>query len=368
MSQDAVPRTSALTFEKGACCICGREDGEVLVKGKAPTLGSNSPEFAFIRCPECRVLFLDPRPTDESIGLLYPDQYYSRDFQPIRQAVVHKSSRLKQRLQFRILRSYGLIREPDAGEPERGSHWAPPRPPAAVWDLVCRISVFPLAVRWSPLLQTLVYNRRFLRFRRKPARVLEVGFGNGLLLYALSHLDTELFGTEISPEACKVLAETLGAKTFCGQLWEANYEDNQFDLVIFSHSLEHLADPMRALREAQRIISPQGSVLVSVPNPDSLSARVFREHWTGYDFPRHLFLFGPDALRRMAQEAGLRASVVRFPLESGLYHFTQSINSRLGLRLLPQVLRKTLIAQLLYLPIAMSKAGDVLTASLSAEK
>lgn len=360
MSQNAVPRSSALTFEKGACCVCGREDGELVVRGRDPALGGNSPEFAFIRCPECRVLFLDPKPTDESIDLLYPDQYYARDFRALRQAVVHKPSDLKQRLQCRILRSYGLIQKLE--EHGSSSHWGLPKPLPALWDLVCKATVFPIAVRYSSLLRTLVYNRRLFQFG-KPARVLEVGFGNGLLLDALSHLDTKLFGTEISPEACKVVATTLGVKTFCGHLWDANYEDNQFDLVIFSHSLEHLADPMRALCEAQRIVAPRGRVVISVPNPDSLSARTFKEHWTGYDFPRHLFLFGSATLSMMAGKVGLRLQTIQFPLEACLHHLAESVNSRLGLRLIPEVASRTLIAELLYLPIVMFKAGDVLTAS-----
>ncbi|HUT04292.1 MAG TPA: class I SAM-dependent methyltransferase [bacterium] len=368
MSQDAGPGSSALTFEKGACCLCGREDGEVVVRGNDPALGSNSPEFAFIRCPDCGILFLEPKPTAESIDLLYPDQYYARDFRAIRQAAMHKPSRLKQRLQACILRSYGLIQKPEAEKHKSSSHRAPTKPLAALWDFVCKTSVFPLAVRQSSLLRTLVYNRRLFQFRRKPARVLEVGFGNGLLLDALSHLDTELFGTEISPEACKVLAATLGVHTFCGQLWEANYEDNQFDLVIFSHSLEHLADPMRALREARRIIAPQGAVVISVPNPNSLSARTFKEHWTGYDFPRHLFLFGSDALSMMAEKVGLRLQTLHFPMEASLHHLAESINSRLGLRLIPDVASRTLITQLLYLPIIVFKAGDILTACFSAKK
>jgi len=275
-------------------------------------------------------------------------------------------------LQARILRAYGLIQELEAKIPKPEVHGS--QAPGTtqhesqlgdssshLWDRIGRMTVFPLLVRQSALLRTLVYNRPFLKFRRRPARILEVGFGNGLLLFALSHLDTELFGTEISEHACKAVSSSLGVEAFCGQLWDAGYADGQFDLVIFSHSLEHLSDPMRALREARRIVAPDGGLIISLPNPECLSARVFGEHWAGYDFPRHIFLFGPCALAKLAEKACFRLQKARFPLEGSVHHFAESVNSRLGLRVIPNALSGMLLGQILYLPIIAFRSGDVVT-------
>jgi len=375
---DPAPSNSltTLTFEKGRCCLCGGEDGEVVVRSSDNALGTTSQECAFVKCPRCQVLFLDPKPTSKSLSLLYPnDEYYSRDVQKLSDAVSKSSQGLKERLQVRILHAYGLIEEfkVQSSKFKVRRSQAPDTPQdgpqlqdsfAHLWGLIGRATVFPLLVRQSALLRTLVYNRRFLRFRRRPARVLEVGFGNGLLLFALSHLNTELFGTEISQKACQAVSSSLGVETFCGQLWDADYADSQFDLVIFSHSLEHLSDPMRALREARRIVAPDGGLLISLPNPDCLSARVFGQNWAGYDFPRHLFLFGPRALSKMAEKAGLSLQKLRFPLEGCVHHLAESINSRLGRRLVPNALTRTLLAQIPYLPIVAFRSGDVVTAYL----
>ena len=357
----------AVSLEKGNCCLCGGEDGQVVVQSSGKALGTTSEKFAFVKCPQCRVLFLDPRPTADGLELLYPDdKYYSRDVQRLSDAASKSSPGLKQRLQARIIRAYGLF-EKEKGErrKEKGGGRGPEmRRLGRLWDSIGRATVFPLVVRQSALLRTLIHNRRFLRFSRRPARILEVGFGNGLLLFALSHLDAILFGTEISQKACDAVASCLGVQTFCGQLWDAGFPDGQFDLVIFSHSLEHIGDPIRALHEARRILSSNGALLISMPNPDCLSARVFREHWAGYDFPRHLFLFGRDALSEMADKAGFRLQEVRFPLEACVHHLAESINSRLLSALIPDALAKTLLTQILYLPIVLSKSGDVMTTYL----
>ncbi len=373
-----------LTFEKGSCCLCGGEDGEVVVRSPGKTLGTTPQKYAFVRCPRCSVLFLNPRPTAESLPLLYRDDaYYSRDIQKLSNATSKSSPGLKQRLQARILHAYGVMntskvqfsrRSPtgyygEGGSPKSKVEGYDSRGKSevantfrALFSAVGRGTVFPLLVRQSALLRTLVYNRWFLRFRRRPARILEVGFGNGLLLFALSHLDTELFGTEISQKACQAVSSSLGVETFCGQLWDAGYSDDQFDLVIFSHSLEHLSDPMRALHEARRTVAPDGGLIIGVPNPDCLSSKVFGQHWAGYDFPRHLFLFGRNALSRMADKAGFKLQRVRFPLQGCVHHLAQSINSRLGLRLIPDALTRTLLAQIPYLPFVAFRTGDVMTA------
>ena len=43
------------------------------------------------------------------------------------------------------------------------------------------------------------------------------------------------------------------------------YHDNQFGCVIFDHSFEHLANQETAVREAYRIIKPQGAVCILQP-------------------------------------------------------------------------------------------------------
>ncbi len=250
------PDSSSFTFEKGACCLCGGTEGKVVVERPDLMLGPTAQRFVLAKCPRCGVLFLDPRPTADCLELLYPEiEYYTRDIRTLSEVVSQRTSALKQRLQTRILRAYGLNIKSKVQSPKSKVGGRPGK--RNLFDVIGKMTLFPLLVRQSALLRTLVSIRWFLRFERKPARILEVGFGNGLLLYALSHLDTELFGTEISDRTCQAVSNALDVKTFCGQMWDADYAEGQFDLIIFSHSLEHLTDPMRALREARRALAKE---------------------------------------------------------------------------------------------------------------
>ncbi|MBN1593615.1 MAG: class I SAM-dependent methyltransferase [Candidatus Coatesbacteria bacterium] len=381
------PEQTDSLLEDGACCVCGGREGEKVVEKLDVAIGSTKSSFAFIKCPSCGVLYLDPKPKAESLGLLYPDgDYYTRDFDALANAISHQPSGLKRRLQERIMGAYEFkvqssrfkaggsskfkvqsskservqssefkVQSPESECRDAEGFWG------RLVDGVGRLSVYPILVRRSALLKMLIHHRRFFRFERRPARILEVGFGVGFLLHALSHLDTELYGTEISEKACDAVSDLLGVDTFCGHFWDAGYQDGHFDLVIFSHSLEHLSDPMRALNEARRIISPTGGLLISVPNPDCLSARLFREYWTGYDFPRHLFLFGHEAMSKIAQKTGFELAATQYPVDFSVHHFTESAKARFGRSIIPGWLSRSLPFELLYLPIKLAGKADVMT-------
>jgi predicted SAM-dependent methyltransferase len=44
------------------------------------------------------------------------------------------------------------------------------------------------------------------------------------------------------------------------------FEDNKFDYVYSSHVLEHLEDPIKAIKNWFRICKPQGYIIISVPS------------------------------------------------------------------------------------------------------
>jgi SAM-dependent methyltransferase len=43
--------------------------------------------------------------------------------------------------------------------------------------------------------------------------------------------------------------------------------NNQYDLILSCHSLEHIANPIKALKEWMRVLKPNGYILIILPNP-----------------------------------------------------------------------------------------------------
>lgn len=137
-----------------------------------------------------------------------------------------------------------------------------------------------------------------------------MGCGSGEAIVALSAAGWECRGVETSPVAA-VAARACGVDVVEAELSAAGFEEGSFDVVRFSHSLEHVADPARELREARRVLRPGGSLVVAVPNFGSLLARVLRSRWFYLDVPRHLWHFERRQLAELVERTGFRVTSIR---------------------------------------------------------
>lgn len=80
----------------------------------------------------------------------------------------------------------------------------------------------------------------------------------------------------------------------------------QFDCIMFHHSLEHVPDPVNTIREAVRLLSSNGTILLRLPVVGTYFWRRFGVNWVEFDAPRHLHLLSPEGVRLLAGRAGLR--------------------------------------------------------------
>jgi len=168
---------------------------------------------------------------------------------------------------------------------------------------------------------------------QKPGKVLDIGCGRGLLLNKLRQRGWDPTGTELSEGAAAYARDELKLPIIVKPLEEIGFPDNEFDLVILWHVLEHVHSPRDIIREVARILKPGGTLLVAVPNFGSWEARWARNRWFHLDVPRHLTHFTPKTLGRMLKEAGIPITDVNFfSTEYDFYSFVQSVENKLGLR------------------------------------
>lgn len=82
--------------------------------------------------------------------------------------------------------------------------------------------------------------------------------------------------------------------------------DGVYGLVMFHHSLEHVPDPLEALRDAARLLRPGGCCLVRIPVMGTYFWNTFGVDWAELDAPRHLYLMARTTVDFLAQAAGFR--------------------------------------------------------------
>jgi ubiquinone/menaquinone biosynthesis C-methylase UbiE len=101
-------------------------------------------------------------------------------------------------------------------------------------------------------------------------RLLDVGSGNGAQTLRLLDRFDEVVALDVVPEHLEELRSHLPSATNCRTVHYDGrvmpFEDGSFDSVISIETLEHVEDEVQTLAEIQRVLAPQGTLVLSVPN------------------------------------------------------------------------------------------------------
>lgn len=229
-------------------------------------------EFPYFECAKCGCLQICSVP--ENLAAYYPREYYS----PLH---LSPDRRIKEsvRRPFRTRRFESLLRGKTG-----------------------LASIFPETVIPEHLIATM---RRFGITRE--SSVLDVGCGPGKFLRYLRSVGFRRL-TGIDP----FLAED--ATLFgCVRLLRKTLEDveGEFDLILSTHSLEHMPDQDGAVSAISRHLSPSGVAVVRTPTVSSVAWETYRSDWVQLDAPRHLCLHSRASFRMLVERHGLLLADLR---------------------------------------------------------
>ncbi len=137
-------------------------------------------------------------------------------------------------------------------------------------------------------------------------RILDVGCGGGSFLTVARALEASVRGIEPSSFGAKT-ARGHGLDVFEGTLegYIATAPTERYDLITFSHVIEHLANPITTLVHAASLLDTDGMIWFSIPNGACRSARVLKWRWHSTDLPLHLHHFSLKSAKIAVEKAGL---------------------------------------------------------------
>jgi 2-polyprenyl-3-methyl-5-hydroxy-6-metoxy-1,4-benzoquinol methylase len=272
------------TEARNRCLVCGSEG--IRVHDSVPDLMHGTPgRWTIVRCrsTDCGLLWLNPRPAPQDLAQLYKAYFTHDAARPVNDDAGLKDQ-VRRAIQRRLL-----------GYPAQVS--APVRALAAVVSLVPWYRASALReVFWLPA--------------RDKGLLLDVGCGNGQPLQRFAQAGWTAVGIDTDVEAVAA-ACSFGLDARAGSLKAQNFPDQHFDLILMSHVIEHVADPVDELNECRRVLKRSGSLVIATPNARGLGHRVFGRHWLGLETPRHLQVFTPGALTRLLAMSGFRPERVR---------------------------------------------------------
>lgn len=139
--------------------------------------------------------------------------------------------------------------------------------------------------------------------RHRRGTLLDVGCGEGSFLDAMRALGWTGTGVEVNRRGLGA-ARGKGLNIVGKDFYQAALPSAGFDLITLWHVLEHLRDPLRALRRCFELLRPGGVLVVATPNIESYQAQRFGPRWHSLNVPDHLFHFSPRALTAVCLHAG----------------------------------------------------------------
>ena len=131
----------------------------------------------------------------------------------------------------------------------------------------------PLDFYYYPIIGW-VYRKRLVNTlgllgNKKYEKILEIGFGSGILFSELNARARELHGIDTHDKIAAVTEKmnTEGLRPILKQasLYHIPYEDNFFDCIVSVSTFEHLDDLDKAYGELRRVAKPGADIILSFP-------------------------------------------------------------------------------------------------------
>jgi len=236
-------------LEEAACLFCPR--------GTATEQRFSDPPFAVVRCTGCGLVFVSPRVAAHRVTDLYGAQYWLSP----------------------SAKDYG---------------YTDYRADAARWRRTYEVRARVLDGRIAA-----------------PGRVLDVGCAAGYFLGVMRARGWDAWGIEVSaPIAAEARAALGDEHVHVGSLSDAPYERSSFDLITFWDVVEHLPDPVAALRQARELLAPGGLLLVETQDVGSAFARLMGRRWQHFKQAEHLWHFSRSTLPLLLERGGWSAELL----------------------------------------------------------
>lgn len=240
------------------------------------TFDSAGGSWTYWNCNDCRSLYLDPRPTVDTIGLAY-QAYYTHGGPPRLGALRRSKQRLIHEcwshwLDIDIRPRLGLPRP--LGSMLRGLHDRFPPP-------------FELEILAS----------------LPKGRLMDVGCGDGGTLSLAAAMGFSTDGLEFDANAVRA-AQARGLRVSVGGYLELEAHRGKFDYLICSHLVEHVHQPLTLLRLIKDALKGSGIAFISCPNAESYVRHGFGSSWRGLEAPRHLAIPSLQRLTELLRQLG----------------------------------------------------------------
>jgi glycosyltransferase involved in cell wall biosynthesis/2-polyprenyl-3-methyl-5-hydroxy-6-metoxy-1,4-benzoquinol methylase len=164
--------------------------------------------------------------------------------------------------------------------------------------------------------RSLHWLRSLLRYRKPPAKVLEIGCAPGTFVALLQLAGYDASGVDLSPWVAEFARKTFGVAIEVGPVEALDIAPGSIDVIAMMDVLEHLPDPLGTMAHCTKLLKPDGLFLIQTPRFEEGVAHAelvarndpFLEQIRKSD--EHLYLFSRGSVAALLQRVG--SSHIRF--------------------------------------------------------
>lgn len=129
-------------------------------------------------------------------------------------------------------------------------------------------------------------------------QLLDIGCGTGDFLKEAQQNNWNVTGIEPNEQARQIANIKTNDSVFDTEHLQ-KFKSHRFDVITLWHVLEHLPKLEDHISIFKRLLKPNGTLIIAVPNYKSYDAEYYNNFWAAYDVPRHLWHFSQTAIQRL---------------------------------------------------------------------
>jgi 2-polyprenyl-3-methyl-5-hydroxy-6-metoxy-1,4-benzoquinol methylase len=149
-------------------------------------------------------------------------------------------------------------------------------------------------------------------------QLLDIGCGTGDFLKEAQQNNWNVTGIEPNEQARQIANKKTNDSVFETEQLQ-KFELHRFDVITLWHVLEHLPKLEEHILIFKKLLKPNGTLIIAVPNYKSYDAQYYKNFWAAYDVPRHLWHFSQTAIQRLFLKEKMKV-VKTYPMKFDAYY------------------------------------------------
>jgi len=155
-------------------------------------------------------------------------------------------------------------------------------------------------------------------FSKEKGVLLDVGCGTGDFLEFSKTKGWRVVGIEPNNQA-RVIANKKTNNSVYKTDHLLNLDNHSFDIITLWHVLEHLPNLEEHIAVFKRLLKPNGTLIIAVPNYKSYDAKIYKTYWAAFDVPRHLWHFSKESIKILMETFNMNV-VKMYPMQFDAFY------------------------------------------------